>query len=285
MIRVEKRLTILSRDGAATTVLSPGGASAGLRVVCLLASGITFGKPKKGFTIRDGGDGVRVGSSSDADDLSLSDVVVSGNRSIHNLFHGFVVGGRNTLIKGNQAVDHAGHGFVVGGTANILTANVASGNGMAGFMIFPSAAAVQLRGNAATGNETGFVVNPPNAVVTGCVASGNLGIGFLMRLGTGSITKSAAIGNGGAGIDVGSDGPDVVSDCTVVGNGTASSPNCGVENISAVPVNTTNVFWGSASGPGADPSDNACATGGGAIGVLPVATKEVKVKPKLPAID
>jgi hypothetical protein len=44
-------------------------------------------------------------------------------------------------------------------------------------------------------------------------------------------------------------------------------------------LDATNNFWGSATGPGADPADNTCQTGGsGQISAVPFAEKEFRIR-------
>jgi len=61
MVNITGRVTLVSKDGAGPTVLDAGGDA--LAVACIGtpgASGTVFGKPNKGFTLRNGQYGLNV---------------------------------------------------------------------------------------------------------------------------------------------------------------------------------------------------------------------------------
>ena len=61
-------------------------------------------------------------------------------------------------------------------------------------------------------------------------------------------------------------------------NFSAGSSNCGLLNDTGAAVTATNNFWGSAAGPGANPADDACNSGGGSTTTLaPFAAAEIVV--------
>ena len=95
MIHVNKRLTIVSRDGAEATVLDAVKRS--VHGVLISASGVRFGARKRGFTIRAAVDGVVIY-------LSANGVTVDSNSVVDNFDEGFDVSGEGHRIvrKGGQ---------------------------------------------------------------------------------------------------------------------------------------------------------------------------------------
>ncbi|MGH8646376.1 MAG: NosD domain-containing protein, partial [Gammaproteobacteria bacterium] len=130
MIKVDKQLTLVSLDGAATTVLNAG--EAGVRVAHIEASGVVFGQTKHGFTLT-GTVAASVGLSVDS---ATSGVAITGNVASKRV-QGFTVaaGGTGHTIIGNLANNNSFNGFVIGGTGHVITGNTASANGAAGFFL------------------------------------------------------------------------------------------------------------------------------------------------------
>jgi hypothetical protein len=75
------------------------------------------------------------------------------------------------------------------------------------------------------------------------------------------VTKTSIFGNGGGVVNV-----------------PGANINCGTLTSDGVMLQATQNFWGTAAGPGADPADLACNGVGATTNVLPVATKETKVR-------
>lgn len=276
MIDVTKRLTIISSDGAWSTVLDANGGAT--IAVVIDASGTVFGKPNKGFSIRNqrapGFTGFLVS-------FDVSGVTVQGNVAELNQTGFHIVGG--TVVKGNIAVANDS-GFHILGTASVT-------------------------GNLARGNVFGFSVDatdghPASGVLVGKnIASGNDSAGFRISCGpaaTGplaSFASNTAVGNGFCGVLVEMDGAfsGPVSIGGITANnvfGNDASTNCGLfisngdTNHNSLTVTATGNFWGAASGPGPDPADtagtSACiSSAGGAVTVVtaPVATKQFKLSP------
>ena len=253
MIDVDKKLTILSRDGAAATVIdAKGEAVTAVLIEGATASGTVFGKANKGFTIA-GGSGV-VGLTING---GATGVVVAGNTSSYNDF-GFRADASGAAFNNNRAVGNLFQGIYVTATASIV-GNVVTQSAQNGIWL------------SAGGPHT----------VKGNVSSGNLGDGILIdAVATGSVVSgNAVLDNGASGIEVTAAGSATLAKNSIFGNGTAAGPaaNCGLTSAAAVPIDASKSFWGAASGPGADPADAVCGASAGTVTVLPVATKEVKV--------
>jgi hypothetical protein len=291
MIHVDKRLTIVSRDGAGATVLDAGGAS--IDVVALDVAGTVFGQKGKGFTLTGGG-----GSGLHAD---VGTVTIAGNVAVANARDGLSVSGDHLTVADNRLIANGGFGGEFSGSNdsmilrnvatdngdtglnadnhNTLVANFAARNGSIGIVVQSQNT---LAGNVAVDNvTTGFRFDDGN-FVTGCLAHGNQN-GFELEGQNNTVTKSSVIANNGVGIIVRAAG-NTVSKTNLFGNagGAVNVPNanfnCGTLATGAFVLIATQNFWGVPAGPGDDPADRACNGVGGTTTVAPVATKEIKVK-------
>jgi parallel beta-helix repeat protein len=280
MIKIDKPLSIESRDGAAATVLDARGTN--LNIVQIELSGAVFGKKKKGFTLTHAGGSGLVSLSSTAG------VRVTGNVAIANGV-GFGFNGNGNVFAGNVASANSVAGFSFVGSGHVLTGNVATGNGFQGFVFHGSGHI--LTGNVATGNGIhGFVFTGSGHVITGNVANANSRHGFIFSGSGHLLNGNSALGNKGFGILIGGSGG--TDSATIIKNnlfgnnnqpfytGVNTFTNCGLLNQSGDSFSVPNNFWG-ATGPGADPADNVCNEGVGSSTTVPsFATKEFKVKIK-----
>jgi parallel beta-helix repeat protein len=250
MININKRLTLVSTDGAAVTVIDAGGIE--IRAVLIVADGVVFGGRGQGFTI------ANAGSIGLVVDNGTSDVTVVGNIAMHNglfLNHGISIGGSGHTIRENIALGNIVAGFAIGGSGHTVSDNVASGNRI-GFEAFFSG---QFTHNVASGNADG-----------GGIIVNNAGIIEIFR--------NAVIGNEGTGIQV-SNRDATITENNIFGNGTLGN-NCGLLSLSGTVFMAPNNFWGAASGPGPDPADAVGAACGGNPDptiVDPVATKPFNI--------
>jgi len=258
MIKVSKQLTIVSRDGAEVTTFD--AAFLTQNVVDIQIAGTIFGKPSKGFTIRNGlASGLLI-------DSAVSSGNVAGNIATSNLT-GFEVNVSGSLtdkpiVTDNIAVDNSGSGFLVNGDFNTLQRNRATGNAGAGFAI--TGTGENLKQNVAVANNNGFEIDmePPGHPFANCPSC----FGF---------TNNGAIANNLAGVFVqamgAAGGLAFLQKSNAFGNGDAAN-NCGASVDNQVSMNTMgasfNIFyWGAATGIGANPADTAggvCLTGAGA---------------------
>jgi len=296
-VPVEKRLVIVSRLGAAATVIHAGGAL--VKVVDVDAAGTVFGRAKKGFTLTGSGD-------SRGFDSGAPDLTVAGNVAVRNGSHGMRISGDRLVLSGNQAVANGAAGFHLDGARDVaVERNVATGNAGDGFSQVNRGT---VEGSTAIANGgAGFSQQDDDVTYRSCAALGNGGAGFEVNQGdrtvlvgvlaqgnatgieTGGddvvVSKSSVVGNRGSGILVDADGQRVtVTKTNVFGNGAdASDPafaSCGITSAGGGPLTLTPVFWGDAAGPGDDPADRLCLLVPHVdVTVEPVATKEVKVKP------
>ncbi|MBI1741440.1 right-handed parallel beta-helix repeat-containing protein [Candidatus Acetothermia bacterium] len=274
VIKVDKQLTIESRDGAAATVIDATGHN--VDVVRIEASNVIFGQPHKGFTL--------TGASGGFSGLVIADgtsgVKVSGNLAIRNSGQGFTFSGSGHVLAGNIASANF-FGFSVIGSGHILTGNIASSNSY-GFGF--SGNGHLLSGNTASANRfTGFIFSGSGHVLTNNTASANGFHGFDVNDGSGYVlTGNSAVGNKFFGIDIRKSASATITKNNIFGNDSQPSGsfvNCGLLNQSRGTINATNNFWGAAAGPGADPADNICNDGMGSnTTVAPFATKEFKAK-------
>lgn len=266
IVKVDKPLTILSRDGATVTIIDAGGNTAD--VVTILADGVTFGKLKKGFTLLDaGGNGLTISNG-------VGRVSVVGNRSMGNTQDGFLSadGTSSNLFSGNIAVNDGQDGFGLLGDNHTLKGNAATANG-----------------------GSGFNVSGTNVVLTGNVASDNSLDGVEVSASTHSvtITHNALLSNERFGLLIAINKSATVTFNNIFGNnmvpvdvfGQTNVTNVGLANITGTnhpPLGAPDNFFGAATGPGADPADDVGDFNGSKTATGPVATKEIKVKPILP---
>jgi parallel beta-helix repeat protein len=254
----------------------PGGNT--LEGVTIATDGVVFGQPRKGFTVTGVG-----GEAAVRVQESTTGVRVEGNRAVGNPGIGFLVDGQASAVVGNQAFGNAGPGFSVLGTGGVtVTGNLSTDNG-AGFLV--SGTGHLLADNTSSGNEVGISLLSAGSIkLTRNVVSGSSIEGVRLQ-GDGNVfTRNAVRGSRGSGVLI--EGTDTgtlkFTANTLMGNGVVGT-NCGIElnaTTGATLVATEN-FWGAASGPGADPADLAC---GGPV-LIPFATKEIKVSPKLGRVD
>lgn len=267
LVVIDKALTIESVEGAATTLIDAAGAN--VNAVAIAASGVRFGKGKKGFTVaRSAGIGVFIAPGA-------TDVTVSGIRSVRNdlgfgskasgltfrgdiaeanLEEGFALTGNGSLLTGCRATGNGAEGFSIGGDGNVLKANVASANGDAGFAFGGNTAT--LTGSVAAGNDVGLRVNANALTAVGNAFLGNVVTGVVVTVAGTKITKS-----------------------NIFGNGAANGSNCGITTAGSGTVDLDKICFGAPTGPGPDPADQIC---GLSINIIEVVKKALTISPKVP---
>jgi hypothetical protein len=304
-ITIDKPLAITSRDGALATVIDAGGADTDL--VRITANGVVFGKPKKGFTLRNtafGRDGLivsgtagntvvvagnRVMETNTGFAATAPGVTFTGNQSVGNRLFGFAFFGPGFRLIGNEALANGADGLRVAtaGDGGQIVGNAFIGNGSQGVLAQPDLGNLVFRGNVASGNAgSGFAIGTSGVTITGNVANANGGSGFLAN-GTGiTLTKNSAYANGQDGIAIGFLGEGVVANANnVAGNDLAGGGRCGISKFLATAADATGNFWGAPTGPGPAPADQACDDSmAGTLVTTPFATKEIKVKVKPPKV-
>ena len=260
-VRIDKKLTVLSTQGAAATVIDVGGTSPS--VVEILADGVRFGGRNAGFTL----------SGSQQMGLStgnVTGVVITGNIASGLPFAGFylpssgVVEARDNIathnvigiytltwnppgyvVVANNVVQYNGDGITVGTVyGHRIVGNQVLGNTNVGIGV--NYGTSYIAQNQVVGNRTGASVNGYSNDIT--LARGPL------------FTRNNFVGNRNNGVDVFAGPPGilpVLRENNVFGNG-----NCGVTHMSAAAqLDARNNFWGAATGPSfQEPADPACAT-------------------------
>jgi len=316
VIKVDKPLTIESRDGAGVTVRDATGHP--VNVVQIEASDVIFGELQKGFTLTGAFSSLMVSGSGLAILAGTSGVQVRGNLTTRNNGPGFdVEGGSGHHLRGNTAsANGASGGFFIHGNGHHLRGNTASANVGAGFEAVNTGNGQGhvLKGNVATANASdgfrssgegfqsvgnsvlgnvataydfaGFLI--AGSVLTGNIASANGQAGFSFFEGTSVLTGNAALGNTGAGI-LALGGGATITQNNIFGND--RSTNCGLDNQSGGAINATHNFWGTPTGPGTlttpqpEPADNVCDDTtnhpGSSTSVAPFATKQFTVETPL----
>jgi hypothetical protein len=253
VLEIGKRVTVISRDGAAATVIDGGKAS--LHTVRISADGAVFGKKNKGFTITGGGSG-------DAGlNVVANDTTVTGHLFIDNQSQGARIGGSRNLIGSSRFFVKNAGGLEVTGDDNVITESAAFGS-------------------SGTTSGIGFSINGNRNTVCGVFATGNaIGISLL---GSGHVvTGSVAVRNTLAAIDVAGTGTSAVITKSTMHSSGPGLANCGIVlsgmNSSAV---ATGNYWGAPTGPGPDPADDVCVFTNGTAVTTPFATKEHKTPTK-----
>jgi hypothetical protein len=263
MLSVNKPVSVISRDGAGSTVIDARAQDVATNVLLILDGG-EFGRPGKGFTVTNtgafGGDGIVIDSAN---------VQVRGNQVVaiaSNAFPGTSSGspgdgiralaGGPVLVEGNQVMGWT-TGIGADGTGKTVRRNKVSLNYV---------------GIAAP--HTPFATS--TAAVVGNVVSGNVSYGIALEDGT------RAFGNGAYGNSTGiscygSAFSGVIEKNNLFGN----RSTCGLANNAVPDLPVARNYWGAASGPGPDPADEVCNLGAGTTAVAPFAKSPFRIKAPL----
>lgn len=195
-VLVDKRVTIVSRDGAAATVIDGGGAVS--NCVSIIAGGAVLGAPTRGFTVsRCGNDGVYISSGADG-------VRVAGIRA-SRCGTGFSFGGNGHVLTRNLATRSTESGFSFAGDDHVLDDNVARQSGVSGFS--SGGSRLTLTGNSAVANgDAGFSLGGSGHALVSNRASGNGSSGFSLGLDDSRLEENVALENDDAGFSLSVDG-------------------------------------------------------------------------------
>jgi hypothetical protein len=248
MIRVAKRLTLLSEAGAGATVID--GAGNAPTLVEIAADGVVFGRANQGFSLTRSGPNQLQGA---LEVKALSGVSIAGNTTAHNTGIGFSVEGGSHALSDNRATDSYLGFLIVGGSS--------------------------LARNLSASNDFGVQIEGQGIELRDDVVAANRFVGLVVVTGSTDVLLSRVqvLGNGGRGIVTGA--PLVLRGGRIVGND-AGDMNCGVEVATGGALDAEAVFWGAATGPGDDPADFVCAETGTTLDTDPPAKKAGKVKLK-----
>jgi len=251
VLRIEKRVIIISSGGAAVTMID-GRSVDVIQNVFLTTVGGEFGRPGKGFTVT--GTKVRNGHGIV---LDAGDV--------------WTVRGHQVIYTANSSGDSTGKGIF---TVNNAAVRI-EGNQVTGWHI-----GIEGRG-AATVSKNQVWRNAEGIVATGGSVVGNVATdngNAIFVYGSAKVTSNAIYANSGVGIFVLSPFSGVITKNNMFGNGSPVE-NCGLWNHDIAGLVATNNYWGAATGPGPAPADRECNV---ATDVTPFATKPFTVKPLKP---
>jgi hypothetical protein len=266
MIQIAKRVAVVSRDGAYSTVLDAGTGSgpAPLDVVQIVASGAVLGRARQGFTIINGGSaGVAVVGG--APGARTQGVRVEGNVITRNGGAGVRLDADASSVVGNVIVANMGDALTIDGAQDAVIRNVAIGNGQG---VSTRAEHTTFQDNALVANAgPGFFVEAAsaNSYIRNLVVANSYG--FFMRpvvsLGEiPTIRYNDVLGNLGNGITTGmsvtATANNIVGNAVAILAGIAEGDQCGLFADETEPVTATLNYWGDARGPGAPDADHNC---------------------------
>jgi len=251
LVSVDKSVSIVSQGGAGATTLR--GAVDGLIAVNISAPGVVLGKKKQGFSIvgdpQHDGYGLWVGAAAPG-------ARIEGN-VFSRLETAVFVAGSGAKVFGNRIAQTITHGIYSEGEGIRIAANVVEQTGTFG----GNDSAIHVVGTAGAGHT-----------IEGNLVVGNFNLGIFVVDGSSMaagaahvVRQNLVVGNGRVGIKVAlaadSRAATVVEN-SIYNNDNMSGANCGLLTLSAGPViDATNNFWGTAGGPGANPSDDVCTAG------------------------
>jgi hypothetical protein len=266
VFNVNKRLTIVSRAGAARTILDMGTLNLDYNVR-IASTGTVFGVELRGFTVmavsRGFGATARVGIRIEQCDRTLvagNTVEMQGGPELGS--NGiWAVEGTGHRIRGNIAA-HNSNGIVVNTGGNRIVSNSIYDNALRGLNIDGRDNLIQF--NVAVGNGHGMRLAGPAHVVFRNSFIGNRVDGI-------SIEGSSLTG---APLDL------RLTRNNFFGNGTVGTIpegllNCGINLAGNFELDARNNYWGSPQGPGPDPADTVCNST--SVLVQPVAKTEIRI--------
>jgi hypothetical protein len=244
MLSINKPVNVISTDGAAATMIDATSVAVGKNVF-IIANDVEFGKPDHGFHVT----------------------------NPDSVFYGIFVNGTDVKIRGNLIArkpdDYLGTGIDT---------------------VTNSSQIVLIEQNQVTGWNGGIVARDPgkkaskNQVslnVFGIVAFGGLVVGNVATANSVGIQltgSTSAVGNATianvSGVVVSNTFTGVIQKSNIFGN-----RSCGLGNNGAPGVAATNNYWGAATGPGPNPADTVCNSGGGTTTTTPFATARFAINP------
>lgn len=275
MIKVDKQLTIVSRDGAEVTLLDAAGLTQSVvHILGPQANGTVLGKVNKGFSLLNGGDsGLLIDDTSQT--VRVQGNIASANNTGFDISGAGGIGTGTTVRVLDNIAEGNGDGFSLSGTFNLMQHNRAVDNSGAGFVVAGSGHTVKQ--NVAVQNDNGF----EPTLSTGMTHPFAPPSGF---------TQNAAIANATAGVSIQTSdalGVNISLDkSNLYGNGDPNN-NCGLAidnedaNLSDImAVAFTGDYWGASTGIGANPADTAggTCTGGPGASAVTLSTVSPAVK-------
>jgi parallel beta-helix repeat protein len=238
IVFVTKQVTLLSTDGAAATHIDSSRIDTPTIPIHIQASNVEVGRPGQGFMVTGSTryTGIAIFGA------NTSNVHVAGNIAQGNA-DGFSVFGHDNLVEHNLVVLGDGPGIEVNGRNQVVRNNV-----------IENADGISVEG---TGHQ--LIEN----IVTGP------GWGFSILSGDAFLLRNEIIGNHAAGIFIYPGANPLIRDNNIYGNGGPFYPNCGIYNNSGRTITASKNYWGASTGPGSDPADGVCNTGGSQVITAP----------------
>jgi hypothetical protein len=242
-VRVDRRITVRSRDGASSTVLLPAAINVfeGDRIVGVEAAGAEFGQPGHGFTIVGVADRVALEASGAGAKVAGNVVLFAGT--------GIAATAPGVEVADNR-VSRGDVGIALLADGGLALRNSVMGNATAGFRI--EAAGSVLDGNAVIGNGLGISAHATQVTVRRSTIAGNRLTGAAFVGAGHRVERSSFYGNGDADLE---------------------NPGCGLSSDTVI--TATRNYWGSALGPGHDPADLVCSED---AQLEPFATKDTPLR-------
>ena len=286
-ICIRKRLQILSTHGAEVTTIV--GATDGANTVIIYSNGVVLGGPGKGFLIYAyGPDAAAVivsdagyvdiyGNVSNADGIGF---FLSAKRGPIHAYENEVLGEFRFVSGIVATAPHQDSPGYVNLHHNVVMRTLGSGIVLDGFM--PHV----VYKNSVSEDVVGIEIRNDSWVSENVISRNQIGIQVsysreqsgVRFLGRGAKVNHNVIMNSiqvGILFDSSSAAPShQIHLNDIYGN---ELGNCGLRNESGGAVNATNNFWGSSSGPGADPADEPCDVSGTTL-VIPFGTKRFYVR-------
>jgi Right handed beta helix region len=279
MILIDKRVVIVSRDGAFNTVLDATGLSAGFDVVRIGADGAIFGRRRQGFTIvNSSGTGIVIAGG--ADGTRTTNVRVEGHVITRNAA-GLRIDADTSAVVGNVVIANDGAAVTVDGRGNQVMRTVAIANGQG---VSTRADTTAFQDNVLLANTgPGFLVEVASASsYTRNVVVGNR-FGFYMPLvtdlgGVPAIRSSDILGNLGDAIATGmstiASGNNIMGNGAAFADGIAYGDHCGVFVDEGWTLLATQNYWGDRLGPAAPAADHSCSADNATV--VPFRTTEFR---------
>jgi hypothetical protein len=246
VVKVDKRVTLLSRRGIGTAVIHYGVGDNNARIVAILASNVTM----IGFSVV-GGEARRLSTYSSPTGIAINDGVNNVRLILNEVedsgIFGFILGnGSGNILSSNRASGHSVN-YEISGSNDILVSNFAN-NAYAGFDVLGD-------GNRLVSNRTfniksiagsgdGFFIQGSHNLLSRNVAAASQpyiwdGHGFHEPFGSGgsnTYVGNMAVANGVTGFTL-ETGPSLLVSNAAIGNG-----GCGFVSHGSNTIRASNIY-------------------------------------------
>jgi hypothetical protein len=271
IVCIDKAVHVFSLHGPDVTIIDGGtGIFGAIAVVDIGAAGAIFGTAGKGFTVTGGYFGIAAEGGKAGGNivlksewanffyslLSAGPLVLEDNTAVAGHLYGFYDGASfgvpPVTLQRNLAIANNSLGMSSGGNGKLVANNVAILNG--GIGIDVGAGGTYVEDNVAVANYIGIAVGGAEEFTHDTVKA---------------VRRNTIVGNRLVGLSVSGPVTAGAHDNNIFGNGAQPFPqgppeaglpgifNCGVLNTSGKLLQASANFWGSPTGPGPDPADEA----------------------------